>query len=180
MAETAVRAEFFKEAVLLGAETEKQGRPIYRDMDHVKIQVAGSREEVVRLVEAADKTRFPDQWRRYTDSNAEIKDGTPIKLWPPVTPSLVRHFENFNIFTVEQLSGLSDSNAAQMGPGTGEWVDKAKTWLADASNGAEALARVDEIKRLREQVEGLQATITAMGAEKTEPDTPPRKTRGAA
>lgn len=178
--ESAVFAEFFTEAVLLRHETEKQGRPVYKDMEHVKILVAGSRDEVVRLVEPADKDRFPDAWRRFTNANAEVNDGTPLKMWPPMTPSLIRHFENYNIRTVEQLSAIPDGSASQMGPDTRKWMDKARTWLSDAANGAENLARIDENKRLQERVAALEAQILAMGNKAVDEDAPEARKRKAA
>jgi hypothetical protein len=155
-------------------ETQKQGKPVFKDVDYIEIRVPGQRNWVARPVTQADMARFPRHWEAYKNrtGNEEYLEGTLLAEWPLITRSQVEELSFANVKTVEQLVAMPDVNASQF-MGINTLREKAKEWLARAKEGKaaaeleEKLAkRDDEIKELKEQVMALM-----------KPKTKPRKKR---
>jgi hypothetical protein len=164
-----VYATFSVEPVHMEFKSNEAGRPIYEDREFVRIFVAGdSKSEVFRQVEAGDKDRFREEYRRFKDNASEDAQtvGTPLSAWPAMTRSLVAEFSAMKIRTVEQLSDLSDTGIQAFGMGGLEWRNKARAYLLAASDGAAAIAlqsaldtRDREIAMLKEQIADLASRI---------------------
>ena len=164
-----VYATFSIEPVHMEFKSSEAGRPIYEDREFVRIFVAGdSKSEVFRQVEAGDKERFAEQYRRFKDNageNAQLV-GTPLEQWPAVNRSVAAEFAALKIRTVEQLADLSDIGVQAFGMGGLEWRNKARAYLLAAKDGAAAIAlqaaldkRDQEIEMLKEQIKELAARI---------------------
>ncbi len=156
-----VYAEFFKDAILDQAKTQEQGRPIYRDVDMLRMMFPGDNtKEVVRIVrlhqegnQPADPDRFPRQWAAFQAQEAQSQSGTPIEQWPPISKAQSLELKGLKIYTVEQLAAVSDVNLNWMG--ARQLRENARAWLAEAESGAETI-------KLRNMVEDLQAQLEAM------------------
>jgi len=154
-------AEFFKDALLDQFQTQQQGRPIYRSVDMLRIMFPGDNtKEVVRIVrmqqegnQPADPDRFPRQWAAYQAQEAQAQDGTPIEHWPPISKAQALELKGLKIYTVEQLSAVSDANLNWMG--ARQLRDNAKAWLAEADAGAETIKLRGEIEELKIQLAAL-------------------------
>lgn len=169
--------EFTNEAIHQTFESEQQGRPIFKDVAHVRIHFPGDRtKQIFRPVKfeddyqgPADPRRFPRQWAAFEAQAEQIQDGTPIEQWGPLTKSQAMEFKAMHIHTVEQLAGISDSNLSWLG--ARELRDKAGAWLKQADGGKHAMhlqAELDkrdaDIEDLKRQVKEL-ATLVQVGAE---------------
>ena len=160
-----VYATFSIEPVHMEFKSNEAGRPIYEDREFVRIFVAGdSKSEVYRQVEASDKERFAEQYRRFKENAGDDAQlvGTPLEQWPAVSRSLVAEFAALKIRTVEQLADLSDTGVQAFGMGGQEWRNKARAYLLAAKDGAAAIAlqsaldkRDEEIAMLRGQIKEL-------------------------
>jgi hypothetical protein len=64
-------------------------------------------------------------------------EGTPLEQWPQLTVSQVHEFKAMNVFSVEQLAGMSDANAQRF-MGGNELRRKAATFLKVSKDTAEA------------------------------------------
>ena len=108
---------FFIDAVEDTAETAKQGRKIFKDVEWIDIRIPGSRDAVIRPVRPKgpqnDIDRFPRHYSLFKAriGNDEQVVGTPLAAWPwqGMTRSRVEELKFLNIRTVEQLAGMSDS-----------------------------------------------------------------------
>lgn len=118
------------------AKSDAEGRPVYDDVEYVRIIVPGDKQnEVHRPATEADKRSWPRQYAAFRDGAREAQTGTPLKEWPAINASLVKELAHFHVHTVEQLANLSDANITQMGP-IRSWVEKAKDYIAKAAGNA--------------------------------------------
>jgi hypothetical protein len=169
--------EFTMEAIHQTAKSEEEGRPIFKDVPHVRIHFPGDRtKQIFRPVKfeddhqgPADPRRFPQQWKAFEAQQEQVQTGTPIEQWGPLTKSQAMEFKAMHIHTVEQLAGIADSNLSWLG--ARELRDKAVSWLAQAETGKHAMhlqAELDkrdaDIEELKRQVKELAALAQA-GAE---------------
>lgn len=162
--DTGILAEFYIEAVELTFKSEQTGKPEFEDREFIRILVAGdAKNEVRRLAMAEDKQRFAEQYRAFKNGVQDIaQSGTPLSAWPAMTPAVIRTFNAVNIFTVEQLAGVSDT-AIQSGPlGLREWALKAKGYLEHASDTAAATRLAADNARKDEQIADLQRQISEL------------------
>lgn len=174
-------AEFFPQALQNNYQSSIEGRPIFETYPFVRILIPGDKHSIVeRKATDADKMRFPRQWHAFQAGSTPVESGTPIEQWPILTVSQVAEFKALHIRTVEHLAGLSDGNIAKLGPGGRELVSKAKAFIAQAKDTAEAqrlaaenVQLKNDIALLKEQVGQLAARLEVQ--EETKP-TVKRKT----
>ncbi|TIS06254.1 MAG: hypothetical protein E5X10_26825, partial [Mesorhizobium sp.] len=102
---------FFIQPVHDQAASDKEGAPRYKDMEHVRLMVAGDPFNVPVLpVDEAIKQRFAVQYERWKAQRANNHvDGTPLRDWPLLTPAQIAEFNALNIFSVQQLSEVADT-----------------------------------------------------------------------
>jgi hypothetical protein len=151
---------FYTDAVEMKAESEKQGRPIFRDVAFVRVIVPGDTNNIIeRAADENDKQRFPRAWARFQASEAEAVEGTPLEQWPQITRSLLKECKYFEIHTVEALAGINDSHIAKMGMGFGELRTKAKAWLQAAEGTATVTAQAAENEKLKQMLADMQSQI---------------------
>lgn len=168
-------AEFFSDAIIDENETKIQGRPIYRNVDMLRMMFPGdTTKEVIRIVrtepqgrEPADPDRFPRQWAAYKSQIQQVQDGTPIEQWPPINKAQSLELKAMNIHTVEQLAATSDVNLKWMG--ARQLRDNAIAWLNEAKSGAETIALRNQIDDLKREIEALKNTNAALAANKPQP-----------
>ncbi|WAL81317.1 chromosome partitioning protein ParA [Pandoraea sp. XJJ-1] len=162
--------EFTMEAIHQTAESEKQGRPIFKDVPHIQIHFPGDRtKKIFRPVKMeddmqgpADPRRFPKQWSAFEAQREQVQDGTPIEQWGPITKSQAMELKSMHIHTVEQLAGIADSNLTWLG--ARQLRDKAEAWLKQADNGKEAMRLQAENDQLREDMALLQQQMRDLAA----------------
>jgi hypothetical protein len=115
-----------------------------------------------------DKARFSEHFRKFeARENQETMEGTPLAEWPGVTRSQAEELKFYNVLTVEQLVGMSDTNAQNF-RGMGELRKRAKAFLdvAKENAGAEALAAsARENAELKATIAALAKRLDAMEAE---------------
>ena len=162
--------EFLNEPLLMRAESEKEGRPIYKDVPHIWIRFPGDKtREVKRPVDLRgrkgarpDPERFPRQWARFQNQEKTVHEGTPLEEWGPINRSLALTYKGINIFTVEDLSHVPDSALGSLGIGGRILRDKAIAWLQATKDSAVVMqlkaeneAQKDDIAMLKQQIAAL-------------------------
>lgn len=146
--------EFRLEAVHMQADSEKEGRPIYKDFPYIRIMFPGDKTKVVdRPVTDNDKIRFPNQWAAFERQGEQVQSGTPITEWSILTKSQALEMKAIGIHTVEHLANVSDQNLTWLG--AREYRDKARAWL-EAAKGTSAI-----VTQLQAQIEALKADLEA-------------------
>lgn len=152
----------------------KEGRPIFRDCEFMRITVPGDRNNILeRAVGDLDRRRFAARYTAWKQSGEQTHEvGTPLDQWPLVTRSQVEELRYFQIRTVEHLSNANDQ-ACQRIPGLTQLRDKAQAWLAATKDtkAAEKLAadlkeRDDKILAQGSQLEHLQHQVADLLAER--------------
>lgn len=163
--------EFELEAILDEAATEEKGTPVFRDLEIVRIRIAGDVLSVATsIVDSGVKKRFPREYARWKEGITSRQiEGTPITEWPPLSRAQARMFEGGNIFTVEALAVVSDANIERIPDGR-TWRQKAIAWLAAAKDGAAASRYAAENERLRDQIAALQKQFDEFAEQATRPD----------
>ncbi|MEN5063567.1 hypothetical protein [Achromobacter aegrifaciens] len=170
--------EFYSDAVELTHESEREGRPIYKEMPHVKIMIPGDPHNIIeRRATDVDKQKYPKAWARFERMEAAGQEGTPLEAWPQINRAQVKEAKYFEVHTVEAMAGLSDSHCMKMGMGFTELRTKAKAYLTAAKDTAAATAQAAENERLHSLIADLQAQIKEQS--KRGPGRPPKETAEA-
>ena len=122
-------------------------------------------EDWLRQLETyAKDDRVPREWpRQYRDAFEQWKkgeemplSGTPIKSWPPLTPSQRQNVINAEIYTVEDLAAANDEIRGRIGMGAHGVQAIAVRWLEEAK-GAGSTAK--ELAATKLQLEELMTTV---------------------
>lgn len=173
-----LHVEFYTEAQEDIAASRAEGRPIFRDVEMVKIQIAGDPKNNL-IAPAHDATKrnpetgqpmtwaeqFPDHYRYFKDNADQQRgSGTPLSEVPWLTASKRAELKALKIHTVDALAMLDGTALQRLGMGGRELKNKAVAWLDKAAGNAaesrlaeELAARDREIEALKEQMAMLAA-----------------------
>lgn len=168
--------KFYKYSEKDEAATAAEGRPIYREVDYLKIVVPGdSLSEIDRPVYESDKSRFPIQWANYLNRvNIDGKyDGTPLVEWTLISRSQAEQLRAAKFYTVEAVANASDQQIQSIGMTAGmspyAFRDKARNFLDSAKKAADFDQRQEEIDQLKLENARIKAetdaTMAAMKAQ---------------
>lgn len=164
---------FYQRPVLNDAKSRELGKPFYEEMTYIKIEEPGERlNKVDRPVTDNDKYRFAVQWNRFLQKLEQKPEGVPIDLLFPNNPAIPENLRGYGIYTIEQLAGLSANAIDSVGMGCQDWVNLAKDYLKNATDGAvfhKMRLRLEEkdqeIKVLNQRFNTLQAQFNALIAQ---------------
>lgn len=154
--------QFYMGAVPDDAETARQGRPIYRDVECIKI--FNSKDNVIdRPVRDTDKKRWPGAYQAWknTGDGEPGAVGTRLEHWPLMSRSQVEEFKFFKVFTLEQLAELPDTTVQKM---NGAVKLKQLARLAvEAAKGEAPFQRLQlEIEKRDGAIEELKAEVVRL------------------
>ncbi len=112
---------FHTKGVKLEEQSEKAGRPIFKDVVFCRIITPGDAQNVWdQPVRESDKKRFRAQWEQFQAGMEQSQDGTPLEAWTRMTPSKILAYKSVHIGTVEQVASIADSNGTHMPM---DWMD---------------------------------------------------------
>lgn len=160
-------AQFFIEAVEQKAKSKQAGRPIFDDVEMVRISVPGSKlTTVVNRVTDDHRSRFAQEYAAFKQG---VEDqcgmvGTPLSEWPMMNPSKIRELNFFEVFTVDQVAALTDEALSHIGSGSRELRDQARAYLERADDSAINTQLAAQNQELREEVERLTGTVAELAA----------------
>jgi len=165
--------EFYTLACEVKPESVKQGRPIFRDVEYIRVHPVGDRSSIIeRPVIESDKRRFYRHYERFSRQHVQTQEGTPLSQWPIVTRAQVEEFKFFGIHTVEQLAEIADVNSQNF-MGMTSLKQKAIAYLEAAKGNAplekmqaELVSRDNTIATLQQQVNDLVADMKKLRKEK--------------
>ena len=165
-----VFVQFYSEAVELKSESEKAGRPIFKDLPHIRKLIPGDASNVIeRVAKEHDQRMHPREWETYQRQVTTGHVGTPLEQWPQVTRAQVKEAKYFEVHTVEQLASLSDMNCQKLGMGFAELRNKAKAYLEAAAGTASQTAQAAENQRLHDEIEALKAQMAEVAVRRGRP-----------
>jgi hypothetical protein len=175
--ENSVFVSFFTDAVEIKAESEKAGRPIFKDMPFIRIVIPGDTNNIIEhRAKKEDFLKYPKAYEMYQRGESGGHTGTPLEQWPQITRSQVKEAKYFECHTVEQMAGLSDAHCQRLGMGFTELRNKAAAYLDAAAGTARSTSQAAENDRLRAEMAELKSQMAQL-AELSEKRTPgrPRK-----
>ena len=152
-------AEFHLEAVQNKALSDEQGTPVFENVEFVTLRNIGSRDTVVKKVDAKIKQRFPMQYARFKAGQEQVPDGIPLKEWPAIDKAQVMTAQQLGIFTVEQFAASTDNVIQKFGMGGLALREKAKAYLAVDKDKAAAMKFASENANLKQEVEMLKKQV---------------------
>lgn len=156
--DTGVIVEFFNNPILQTFQSEKEGRPIYKDVPFISMDFPGDKSKRVckavqmepTTTKPSDPQRFPKQWEAFKNQQEQVMEGTPITEWPPLSKSQALELKAMKIHTVELLASLPDSSLNFMGGR--ELREKAKIYLETAKTGSISTQVMAELNQLRAEI----------------------------
>ena len=153
---------FFIKPFKDGAESMKQGRPVFKDKEYIEIRIPGQRDAICRPATPRDIARFQRHYDAYKSrTDGELEEGTPLAEWPAISRSQVEELSFFNVRTVEQLVAMSDQNAARF-KGIHGLQAKAKEFLELAEEVAAASKLKSELAKRDEEIAELKKAVAAL------------------
>lgn len=159
---------FFVRAVQDNFRSEKEGHPIFRDENWVRIMIPGRNDTVIEEpVEPRHQQRFPRQWMHFKNMTADVEQviGTPVTEWPALTRAQAEELKAKKFYTVEQVAACSDGQIQALGMNANHLRLKARAFLEAASGTAAAQAAAAEIARKDEEISALHAAQAAQAAQ---------------
>lgn len=156
--------EFFLESREHPGKSAEAGRPVHIDVEMVKIINPGSRDEFVSKVTEEVAAQYPEEYRRWKETRRNTVEGTPLEMWPVMTPALVADLKYQKILTVEQLATCSDTAIQKLGHGFLDLRQKARAFLEVAKDTAAVQKYASENEQLRRDIDMLKAEIVKISA----------------
>jgi len=153
--------KFYLHPVLDKAATKDEGRPIYKEVEYIKINAPGSREGFAGPARPRDYQRFPEHYAAFKKRVDMPVEGTPLIEWAPVSRSLAEELAFFNVKTVEQLASISDTEVMKFRGGQG-LKQKAKDWLEQSRRGATVAELQKELKVRDDMLDKMMARMTEL------------------
>lgn len=155
-----------------------------KDVDYVVITPVGTKDEIPRVVSEwlshlkvqVQQERLPDEHRVHYNKCYEAwkagqelpVEGTPLRIWPVISPSQLANCLSANVRTVEDLASMNGEAATRIGMGAVELKQKAEAWLKGAKDIGVVVqmnsALTTENARLKGEVAGLQKKLDEANA----------------
>jgi hypothetical protein len=152
---------FYKDVVKNEPKSTEAGRPVFDEIDLVKIITPGSRDSYVGDASYEYQERFPQQWARYKAGKSQEMSGTPLNQLPWLGVGQIAEFNAVGCYTVEQLVGMPDA-VSQKFMGHHAIKQRAAQYLNLAKENAPLMKMESELKQRDEQIAQLQETVNAL------------------
>lgn len=171
--DTSVYAEFYLHPVENKAKSAEEGRPIYDEVEFVRIMVPGDKtsmiERPVRIgnFPKNDNHRFASQYAAFKQGLDQNVSGTPLKEWAAISRSQVKELEFFNCRTVEQLAEMPDT-AVQNFTGVANLRELARKFIEEAKDGSAITKMQAELEERDKKIAALEAAVAELGEDNKE------------
>lgn len=170
-ADNSVYVKFYTKPVQDEDESNKAGRPIYKEKEYVEIRTPGQQNNVIqRPVTDMDRQRFRRAYMLFKEGMEEQLVGTPLTEVPWMTRSQVEELHHLRIRTVEHLANLSDDVCSKYA-GLYKLKQKAQQMVEEGKKNApfaqlqaqheQAMAQLEEMRRTVEEQSNLIKLLQA-------------------
>lgn len=162
--------EFYSEPVHNVRKSAEAGRPVFDDVEMVKIRIAGDK-LTVHTAPAHDSSsmRHPVTNERLTYAQLHHGPyeafkrgqefhgtGTPLSEVPFITAGKRKELQAANIHTAESFVAVDGSNLQKLGMGARELRDQVKAWIDRTSKNADVVKLSQENDELRARLERME------------------------
>jgi hypothetical protein len=158
-------------------KSENEQRPVFDDVVYVEIRTPGDQLNIIETpAREIHKQRFPRQWAHFKNQQAgeEEKNGTPLAMWPLLTPAAVAMLHAVNFKTVEQIAFASDQQIQSVGMHAGmqpiKFRERAAAFLKvakDASINAQQAKTIEDMQKQMDEMRAMLEKATAPKSEST-------------
>lgn len=146
--------QFYMKPVQNEFKTKAEGRPIFEEVEMVKITIPGNNLYNVEAYVAEDhKRRFPKQYAHFMNNRGAKEGsivGTPLSHWPLLTPSQAEELRYFKFSVVEQIANASDQQIQAIGMLAGmtpyAFRERAQRFLSLAKDEAQTNSTAEALK----------------------------------
>jgi hypothetical protein len=148
------------------AKSIEQGRPIFDDVECVKIVIPGDKNNINdRPASERDKQRFSKQYAAFKQGLKEEDQitGTRLHDWPFLSRAQSEELKYLGIRTVEQLAEVRDDITSRV-PGLTNLKQHAQVWLGKSKNAAEAAKTTKQLQDQASRIASLEAALRDQGA----------------
>jgi hypothetical protein len=154
---------FYRDVQKNELKSIEAGRPIFDEIDLVKIVTPGSRDSFVGIADYEYQQRFPTHWARYKQGKSQEISGTPLNQLPWLGIAQIAEFNAVGCHTVEQLVGMADQ-VSQKFMGHHAIKQRAAQYLNLAKENAPLMKMEAELKKRDDEISQLQETVNALVA----------------
>lgn len=161
---------FFTDAVHNVRKSAEEDRPVYDDVDFVRITIAGDPKNII-VARADDPSGVVDERNRrlpYKEVHKAAYDafkagqsykgeGTPLAQLPTLSPARREELLRSEIYTIEQLASLEGDRLARLGMGARTLKDLAVDWVSRRARSADVTRLSAENEELRDRLARLEA-----------------------
>ena len=158
---------FYREPIKNEPKSIEAGRPIFDEIDLVKIIAPGSRDNFVGDATPDYQQRFPAQWARYKAGREQDVSGTPLNQLPWLSIGQIAEFNAVGCKTVEHLVNMAD-NLSQKFMGHHAIKQRALAYLNSSKDAAPMLKLQAELEKRDVEIAELRSMVEAMAAAKKE------------
>ena len=148
----------------------REGRFVAKDVEYCTIIPIGDGTNgnlsVEKQVDDNIRMRFSSQYEAWKKGQEMPVEGSPLKLWPVISPAQLEMCLRSNVRTVEDLASLPDQFLSKLGLGARALQNKAKDWINSGNSQgkvAEELSALkvalDELKRQNEEKDQTIQTL---------------------
>lgn len=156
---------FYRDKAENGFKSAQEGRPVYDDVEMVEIIIPGQNQSIAtERVKQHHKERWPSQYAAWKAGLEAVHDGSPLELWPPLTPAQIANLKALNVHTVEQLAAVDDQALGRIGMGARDLREKAKAYLTNAERGQALSQAMAKIATLEATIESMKANYDDLAA----------------
>lgn len=154
------RPFFYVEAMEDQRKTKANGGvPVFYDQVMVRIKIPGSRDEVTRPLEEADKRRWPVQWGQYEKGIKQQLDGVPLAEFATATAAERATLEQMGCQTIEQVAGLGDDVVGRLRlTALKRKADAFVKLRKEMGNTGQLLSEIEALKKRIEELESGKNT----------------------
>lgn len=89
--------------------SQEAGVPIEKQVDYVRVHLAGERDSAIYEVTEHHKRRWPQAWANYERGAEQAQNGTPLDVLFPRNPEIVATLKANHVWTVQALAAVPDS-----------------------------------------------------------------------
>lgn len=161
--DSAVFPRFYTKQVQHKAKSLEAGRPIFVDVDYVEIRIAGDNKNIIdKKVKQEHKDRWPRQYEAHKNGKENQMEGMPVREWGSLPASRALELNAVNVFTVEQLADLSDSNLHYVGMDARDLRTKAQAYIKSQKESGFSERMMLENQKLKDELDFLKEKMTPL------------------
>jgi hypothetical protein len=154
---------FERKAVELKAESLKQGRTVYQDVDWVFVSIPYSRDvfedKAVNWIEKQKQKaksgrvpqKFVDYWidcyDKWKVGQEPPTNGTDIRNWSAVSPAEIKTMQSVGIRTIEDMALCNAEGLNRIGMGARKLKNLAEAWIKGADDRGAIVMENAELKK---------------------------------